>query len=421
MVSIELLGNDVAGAVAGHFSFWDPGVDSSVRPPGFEAYQQYVAGMSLFFVDHERALQHFGRAMELEPDFALPALMSLSMLRGAGRITEALAILKDIQGQRQSLNPFERNMLEYHIAKLQGDHQRAILSIRRCLELAPRSSYLRLTLAMNLLHSGRPRAALEEISAMANPGLWSGSGACRMPFWVAAEAQHVLGLYDGELETARQAMEACGNGVEFQGFRARAFIGKGELAPLEEALGEGLNAPDARHLSLSLFLGIARELDAHGHPEEARNIAERAVAYAEERNVLGSESKWHRLRYVVLLAMLDRLHEAQEALLTLAEELPDDDDVLGWLGIVSARLGDMEGVEGYSKELMGLDRPGLFGSDHYYRAAILAHSGRIDESLGVLRDAFARGHPWGDGLHSCSELKPLRGHPEFEAILHPEE
>ena len=66
MDCIESLGNDVAGAVASLFSGWDSDIDQNVRPPGFEAYREYIAGMDLFFVDNEKALEHFGRATELD-------------------------------------------------------------------------------------------------------------------------------------------------------------------------------------------------------------------------------------------------------------------------------------------------------------------------------------------------------------------
>jgi len=50
-----------------------------------------------------------------------------------------------------------------------------------------------------------------------------------------------------------------------------------------------------------------------------------------------------------------------------------------------------------------------------------AHLGRTDEAMDLPPAAFSGGCPWSVDLHSSLELKPLRGHPEFEAILHPEE
>ncbi len=420
MTAIEPMASEVAGAVASLFASWDTGFDQNLRPPGFEAYREYIAGMEFFFVDNQRALEHYRRATELDPDFVAPQLMTLSMLRASARFSEARAIVGRLSDQRQRLNPFERFSLEYHIAKLDGDNQRAVLQMRRCEELAPRSAFIKFGLAFNLQACARPREALEVISAINDPGQWSGTGACSLPFIVLTDTQHVLGFYDGELESARQGVEACGNQVYFQRCRARALIGKGEINLAEEALDEGLRAPDARRMSLLLFLDIARELDAHGHPAIALNLAERGVAHAQDHLGMDEASEWQRLRYVQLLTMLGRLDEALEIMLALNEEIPDDDDVLGWLGIVATEHGDKKAAERFSTMLRDLDHPYLLGWDSFYRAGIAAHLGRSDEAMGLLREAFSRGYEWNIGLHGSLELKPLRNHPEFEAILNPD-
>jgi tetratricopeptide (TPR) repeat protein len=420
MAAIEPMASEVAGAVASLFASWDTDFDQNLRPPGFEAYREYIAGMEFFFVDNQRALEHYRRATELDPDFVAPQLMTLSILRASARFSEARAIVDRLSDQRQRLNPFERFSLEYHIAKLDGDNQRAVLQMRRCEELAPRSALIKFGLAYNLRACARPREALEVISAISDPGQWTGTGACSLPFTVLTDTQHVLGFHDGELESARQGVEACGNQVYFQRCRARALIGKGEINLAEEALDDGLKAPDARRMSLLLFLDIARELDAHGHPALALSVAERGVAHAQDHLSMDEASEWQRLWYVQLLTMLGRLDEALEIMLALNEEIPDDDDVLGWLGIVAAEHRDNEAAERFSTMLRDLDHPHLLGWDSFYRAGIAAHLGRSDEAMGLLREAFSRGYEWNIGLHASLELKPLRNHPEVEAILCPD-
>jgi len=420
MAAIESMASEVAGAVASLFAGWDTYFDQKIRPPGFDAYREYIAGMEFFFVDNQRALEHFRRATELDSDFVASQLMTLSILRASARFSDAQAIVDRLSDQRQRLNPMERFSLEYHIAKLDGDNQRAVLQMRRCEELAPRSAFIKFVLAHNLRACARPQEALEVISAISDPGLWSGTGACSLPFTVLTDTQHVLGFYDGELESARQGVEACGNQVWFQRCRARALIGKGEINLAEEALDEGLRAPDARRLSLLLFLDIARELDAHGHPAHALSVAERGVARVQDHLSMDEASEWQRLWYVQLLTMLGRMDEALEIMLALNEEIPDDDDVLGWLGIVAAEHGDKEAAERFSTMLRDLDHPYLLGWDSFYRAGIAAHLGRSDEAMDLLREAFSRGYEWKIGLHASLELKPLRGHPEFEAILNPD-
>ncbi len=87
---------------------------------------------------------------------------------------------------------------------------------------------------------------------------------------------------------------------------------------------------------------------------------------------------------------------------------------------MAAMRGDTEAATRYAAMLRGLNKPYLLDRTSFYRAAIAAHLGRSDEALSLFRDAFSRGYSWSEDLHTSLELKPLRGHPEFEAILNPD-
>ncbi len=419
MACIESLGNEVAGAVASEFASWDRAFDQNFQPPSYEAYREYVAGLDFFAVDNRKAFEHWNRATEIEPDFVAPQLMMVSLLRVSGRFEQAQAIVDRLSEDRQRLNPFERVWLEYHAATLDGDNQRALAQMRRNYELAPRSTLIRFGLTRNLLLSARPHEALEVISRVDDLGHWAGAGPCYFLYNVKNNAEHALGLFDAELETALQGIETCGNQVIFQINRARAQIGRGAVDGVQDAINDGLKASDARYQSPNLFLEIARELDAHGHSALALDLAERGVINLQEYLDSGEATEWGRLRYAQLLTMLGRPDEANRVLLALDDEIPGDEDILGWLGIVAAIRGDTEAAERYSAMLRDLDLPYLRGWISFYRAAISAHLGRPDQALSLLRGAFSNGYPWSADLHASLELKPLRGHTEFERILHP--
>jgi len=421
MVGIESLGSEVAGAVASRFASWDRAFDQNFRPPSYEAYREYTAGLDFFAVDNRKAFEHWNRATEIDPDFVSPRLMMVSLLKASGKFAEARAVVDGLSEQRQRMNPFERIWLEYHTALLDGDSQRALAQMRRSIEMAPRSTLIRFALTRNLLLCARPHEALEVISQIDDLDHWAGAGPCHFLFNLKSNVEYALGLYDAELETARRGVETCGNKVYFQVHRACAQIGRGEVDLVEDALNDGLKASDARRYSPNLFLEIARDLEAHGHPALALDVAERGVDHIRNHLKLDEATEWQRLRHAQLLVMLGRLDEAHQLLLALNDEIPEDDDILGWLGIVAAERGDREAAERYSAMLRDLDRPYVRGWIIFYRAGIAAHLGRSDDALDLLREAFSRGYPWGSDLHSSLELKPLRGHQEFEAILHPEE
>ena len=419
MTAIEPLRSKVVGGLASLFAGEDPFFALKLRPPRDDAYREYVAGASLYAMDNRKAAAHFQRASELDPDFVAPLLMMSSILTVWNQHVEAQAVIERLEERRQEMSGLERNMLDYYHAKLQGNYELAIQHARKALHKAPRSALLKFGLARNLLAVGNLREALEIVGEI-DTDVWAGGGMCGAPHMLKAQIHHVLGEHDEELEATRLAIEVCGDIVVFRRYESGAIAATGQLDRLEKALADGLTAPEAENGGIWLFLKTALELGAHGHPDHGRIIAERGVNWFEVNHTIGQASEPQRISFVQSLVILDRLEEAEEILLTLNEEIPDDDDVLGWLGIVAARSGNVTAADHYSDRLRNLDRPFLLGWDAYYRAAIEAHLGHPDEALGLLREALSEGRRWDPAFHSCLELKPLRGHPEFEAIIHPE-
>ena len=419
MSAIEPLRSKVVGGVASLGSDGGLGFALYTRPPRYDAYREYVAGLSLFAVDNRKAVAHFQRASELDSDFVAPLFMMSSILTVWNQPVEAQAVVDRLEKQRQKMSGLERNMLDYYHAKLQGNYELAIQHARMALHKAPRSALLKFGLARNLLAVGNLREALEIVGRI-DADVWAGGGMCGAPHILKAQIHHVLGEHDEELKATRLAIEVCGDIVVFRRYESGAMAATGQLDRLEKTLTDGLTAPEAKNGGVWLFLETALELEAHGYPDHGKIIAERGVDWFEANYTVGQASEPQRICFVESLVILDRLDEAEEILLALNEEIPDDDDVLGWLGIVAARRGDITAADHYSDRLRNLDRPFLLGWDAYYRAAIKAHLGHLDEALGLLREALSEGRRWDPGFHACLELKPLRGHPEFEAIIHPE-
>lgn len=417
---IETIASDIVGAVASLYSGWDPAFDQKMRPANLEAFQEYRVGLDYFATDNRKAVEHFTRALELDPQFVPPALMKATVLGNMSRWSDAQDTIDRLEEHRPQMNNFERSLLDYQRARLEGNHRQVVAQLRLCERFAPRSAVIKYTLARALMRTARPREALHVISAIEDPGLWAGAGTCTWPFTVIAEIHHVLGSFDEELEVAGVGIEVCGENVSLRRRQAGAFAALGKVDDVDRVVGEGLRAPEAHRSRIHLLASTALELEAHGHRGHAVVVAGRAVAEAGNDPEFETSQKWERLNLVRALAVLGRFEEAQPILAALNEEFRDDEGVLGWLGIISARLGDTAAAEGYSELLRNLERPYLFGWDSYYRAAIAAQLGRFDEALSLLRAAFSQGTRWRIDLHSCFELEPLRGNPEFEAILHPE-
>jgi len=72
MQVLEALRQRVLGVVAAHFGSVLP--LPLMRPPLFEAYREYVAGLELFGEDYAQSVRHFERAAEIDPDFVSPQM-----------------------------------------------------------------------------------------------------------------------------------------------------------------------------------------------------------------------------------------------------------------------------------------------------------------------------------------------------------
>jgi hypothetical protein len=90
----------------------------------------------------------------------------------------------------------------------------------------------------------------------------------------------------------------------------------------------------------------------------------------------------------------------------------------GLHGLALAIAGDREGAEAEERWLEELDRPGLLGYNTLSRAEIVAHLGRKDESIRLLRQASREGlhyieivvDPW---------LEPLWDYEPYQQLIAP--
>jgi len=81
-----------------------------------------------------------------------------------------------------------------------------------------------------------------------------------------------------------------------------------------------------------------------------------------------------------------------------------------------ALTGATAGAEAEASWFEALDRPYMFGANTYWRAVILAHLGRRDEAVILLRQAYRDGRGR-DVMLTDPNLMPLWGHEQFEQFI----
>ncbi|MCJ7630704.1 MAG: hypothetical protein MUO50_20190 [Longimicrobiales bacterium] len=169
----------------------------------------------------------------------------------------------------------------------------------------------------------------------------------------------------------------------------------------------------------TLLQRAGQEYDAHGHPEEARELWERALGWYAGRPAEEVETETNRRQRAWFLLYLDRLEEAERLLVPLVSETPGDVASRGLLGILKAKQADREGAEQVSQALAAWDPPVRNGGGSVWQARIAAQLGELDEAVRLLERAMEEGWSVRDNPHRDPFLKPLRGHPAFEEFMRP--
>jgi predicted Zn-dependent protease len=171
----------------------------------------------------------------------------------------------------------------------------------------------------------------------------------------------------------------------------------------------------------------ARELEVHGHPGAAADVRERGLAWFQTRRDEVQGTPEHRSLHAQLLLDAGRLEEARGRLAVLVGEFPGNPILSARLGMVMARLGEVEGARAISREVaryvspMGRAGPlnATRGEHTLQRAIISAWLADPVEAMELLRQAQGEGLVFGPDLHTLPALAPLRGDPGFQEWLRP--
>jgi tetratricopeptide (TPR) repeat protein len=418
MLAIQELQASMVGAIGTRSGTLDPDTWRAVTPPNADAYREFLAGVDLFSDDYPRAIAHFDRSIELDPDFVTAYWYKAGALANQGRYAEAHAIYQHLGTQRERLTPFERHGVSAALARYQGRWDDAVAHHREQLRLAPRSTVTRYLLGMQLVFANRPREAAEVFggfSGVPAAGWSAASPSCAWPFSYWGEAYHMLGRFEEELELARRGLETCGDRVLLHRLRLGALAGLGRAEELQRAL-DGARESQAGASSGGVLLRIAAaELRAHGDRRRGDELARRAVDWERENGDDAADLAW-ALR---LAGEVDEAHRILREVLAGQADEEIDVELLGLLGVTAARAGDRGQAEEVVRRLGGIDRPYSRGITSYWQACVVAWLGEHERALAMLQRAFTEGQAAGVWLHRDPDLEPLWDHPEFQRLLEP--
>ncbi len=377
------------------------------RPPTYTAYQAFSEGMDAYVrEDYAPAVAAFERAYHSDTTFGLPLLYASFCHVNRGDYELADSVLRILAGQRERLNQYNRNLLDYQRAELSGDDAGAMSAIRRTAEIAP-SSKAPYNLATVALEARLPFTA-ESTLRQLSPDV----GAMRgwLPYWeVLTSSLHVQRKHNVELSAARQARQRFPNRLDALGLEARALAAQKQLTALERLWSKASQTNSIEVGNLAYEVG--EELWAHADSSTA------APWYRRAREVFSRgqganrdiEARWGRARAA---ARLGRWKEASDLAEDLAIDDPKERDFyFGFSGLLAAWTGDRRRAQELEQQLAGDHRPFTFGEPQFQAGRIAAVLGDLEQAQALLASALRQGYPYGIDFHRDRSLAPLRGLP----------
>jgi len=421
MAVVEGLRQQVLGRLAGR----DPRI-AKFSPSTFDAYRELTEGMALWLDEPEAALAHFRKAAELDPDSFFARLEMSHALNRLARREESLAILYQLDAEKQKFSSFDRLCLDCVLLRREHRYEEALTPLREIVKLDPLNPLITEGLVVALVWTNRPREAL----AVAEQG----RGLLKDNFGLnpnTFQALHQVGEHERELEVARDTLSNnprlppyVRHGVVISMVVAMAALGQSD--EVARAIDDAFSAsPD---FGAWLALQASLELRAHGRPEAARKLAERTLERSQPSTQQPVMTRWAR---AVLMTVADRPEDARDLLAELSSESPQgviplepvpldlNLYVTGGLGAAAARVGDRTTAEEVLVRLDELARPDLFGADFYFRACIEAELGEREKAVEDLHAAMRAGFAFNLTFHRNPWLDSLHGFEPFEDFLRP--
>jgi tetratricopeptide (TPR) repeat protein len=437
----------VKGALAVRSSkIWSTTVEVA-RPPSYEAYLEFLQGVAAHGPGtYPEAERHFRRALELDRGYVEPIGWLVNALGNQGKLAEAAEALRPVEEPTAfgEATPAEQAAIRYLRAELDGNLRGGLAAASDWARLVPfLESFFMLGRAESRIN--HPRAALESLSRIRVEGAPAASGPNAFSFLSLRTAQyHQLGEYDKQLEDARLGQKsyptAPASAFFFAEVGALVALGRaaevdGVAARCEQALGLSCGAG-------SVLLQAAGELAAHGHTEEARAMAGRAVEQYEKRLKTNKPTDAVRSSYASALLRAGDCRQALPIRRDLARVKADDRAYLSRQGDYAVALaacgpstraarsgppratprggGSREEAQRIADALAKIDRPFLLGEHLYQRARVLAALGDGEGAVRELQAAFAKGNAWnGSAMHLDTCWDPIRTYPAFVEWVKP--
>ncbi len=419
---VETLRQRVIGALA---SILDPRIEQPAEAmghlPSYDAYKAFIEGLETFwhggFLD---SIHHFERAVDLDPDYQMPRILSVFAYGNAGAWPQAQSLLDDIESRRADLSPYESYRVDQLQSMQRGDIEGAHRAALQAVAISPEFGPV-VDGALFAARLNRPREAIAAFLSVDTSRVLIGWTA----YWEElTDAWHVLGDYTSEFADARRGRARYPDSIGIIYSEARAQAALGDVERVRELMDRCVNLPSPVGMTIGSTLHwIGAELEVHGHLEAAQETRARGITWYQ--GLPAAEQETERFGLADSLLVAGRVDEAGQILENLVkmhpEQIDDLDHIghLGALGVVRARQGQRAEAQRIAMVLESMNVPYAFGTQTLWRARIAASLGDHERVVFLLRKSFSEGIFRASWLHSDPHLKPVWGDKSFQDLLRP--
>ncbi|MEM7588511.1 MAG: hypothetical protein AAF560_34300 [Acidobacteriota bacterium] len=413
--SAETLRQRVMGALA---SIIDPRIEQPAEAmghlPSYEAYKAYIEGLEQFWHgDYLGAVDIFERALQADPDYQLPRLLSVFAHGNAGEWQRSEPLLEELERRRADLSPYESYRLDQLQSLQVGDFEGVYQAAARASEISPEFGPV-VDLGLAALWLNRPRAAIQAFLSVDTRKVLIGW----TPYWYAlTAAHHMLGDHEAELADARRAREQYPDSILVMACEARAHAALGNIEAVRSLMDRLVTLLPQPHGDIGDMLRLTGlELQTHGHPEVAQEAFERALSWYEN---LSETQPSQVFGLAETLFSAGRLEDAEAVWKQMDAHGTYRIGQLGALGVVAASLGREAEARRLAAEIEEIEQPYVFGLLSLWQARIHANLGEPDRAVALLQQSFSEGTFRDIWFHIDPYLEPLRDEPAFQEALKP--
>jgi DNA-binding SARP family transcriptional activator/tetratricopeptide (TPR) repeat protein len=391
---------------------------SLTEPPSVRAFEHASRAWEMFFTrpsDTASVFAELDRAIAVDSGYAAPRLMRAYVLDVKEQWPALAKTVAELGLRRDRMGRIEREVLALFESDLRGDLLGRLRSSRELVRLSPGSTDMELLLAVSASYLNRPQEAHDAL-VRASPD--RGINIVSPMYWAwRAHSEHMLGRYAEEFESAQQESRRFPTSVTSAIGFARSYAAAGKTTALDSLLGRsGLNASSPSQGVRWLALLAARELRAHGYHAASQGLFARVARLP--RPSLSDRDGY--LTHALALYESGQLADARSAFQALSANNPDI-EVVGRLGAIAARMGDTTAAASTDQRLAQWPAAFSYGAPSYWRAHVLALTGRRAEALAMIHSAIAAGFRPYDlgmiGLHDEGDFAALWDDPGFRELV----